>query len=333
MISLLNQINIINQRIKIINELIILIKEDKYRVCLDFNMEEINNMEYDKVGILYGIRDNNLKIIYVNSYIVSDRENFSKNITNEYKNKGNVFVGIVFKRYVENSHIINMFNNIADKIDNVFRNPTLFIIIDNNEQKLFICNGVTVNEATIITKNNQKSTDELVYFNEILDTIKPYFVIYYKKHVLDEIKLKIGNVNPEQGGALFGTINFETKKIYVNNFIHDYNGYTTSIGYRPSRGFNDIINSTQTNDSYFLGIIHSHPHTLIHPSRGDYDTMAELFAQNNHYKLILVPIITHNNVTNSQYEINISDIKTAKINSYIKQRGVEKYIIVKTEIY
>jgi proteasome lid subunit RPN8/RPN11 len=106
--------------------------------------------------------------------------------------------------------------------------------------------------------------------------------------VYDEIDTHLASHAPERGGALYGPRRYP----FVTHFEFDPDGKTSAVSYVPSsRLINNVPKVEAETGLQFKGIIHSHPHGLTRPSRGDEQTVASFFRLNPHVSDMALPIV------------------------------------------
>lgn len=136
----------------------------------------------------------------------------------------------------------------------------------------------------------------------------------------------IGKHNPERGGFLFGNVTNDNKEINVTNFVYDNSGSTSSVSYYPSTNSTDIIRNTEKQTfQMFLGVVHSHPSYLDHPSSPDISAMNDLLVRNPHMPCVISPIITNAKIKDQNYEKSLSS--NIKISFFIKYRDTNLLFI------
>ena len=108
--------------------------------------------------------------------------------------------------------------------------------------------------------------------------------------VIGHIYSAIGAVPPEQGGALLGF----PESNWVTSFIHDADASTGHAVYHNSRWLiGEIERREQTGPERFMGIVHSHPAMMPHPSGQDLSEYRTTLQQNQRMLAYVAPIITH----------------------------------------
>lgn len=107
---------------------------------------------------------------------------------------------------------------------------------------------------------------------------------------LESIHERLGAVEPEQGGALFGP----PGATMITSFLHDAPAQTTAVVYHNSSWLIDHIERRESDgEERFKGIIHSHPAGTPRPSAQDAREYAETLTLNPTMSLYLAPIVTH----------------------------------------
>jgi len=116
----------------------------------------------------------------------------------------------------------------------------------------------------------------------------------YKK-IVSEIAMH----TPERGGALYGPRSYPL----VTHFEYDAQGDTSSASYTPSAQLIQNVEKMEKEIGLqFKGIIHSHPRGIIHPSRGDEQTIISFFQTNPHISEVALPIVQQTGKTGQDDE-------------------------------
>lgn len=108
--------------------------------------------------------------------------------------------------------------------------------------------------------------------------------------VVDQIALRLGDVPPEQGGALLGSPDGDL----VTAFIHDADAATSGVIYHNTDWLiHEIERVEQNTAARFKGIVHSHPQGTPVPSGQDRGEYALSLRMNPELPRYLAPIVTH----------------------------------------
>src|SRR5215471_2134058 len=109
-------------------------------------------------------------------------------------------------------------------------------------------------------------------------------------YVLQEIADCLGQVPPEQGGALLGVPGADV----VTSFIHDADAAATDVRYQNSSWLiAEVERAEQATAARLKGIIHSHPAGLPSPSEQDLTEFGQTLQLNPHLARYLALIVTH----------------------------------------
>ena len=101
--------------------------------------------------------------------------------------------------------------------------------------------------------------------------------------VWEEIKVTIGNINPEAGGIL----GRQNEKIMAYYF--DRSGLFLKNKYIPDiKQINKVITNWAECNISFCGFIHSHPLSCIKPSYGDIEFVKKILRDNGLEKLYIL---------------------------------------------
>ena len=94
----------------------------------------------------------------------------------------------------------------------------------------------------------------------------------------------------EQGAFLFGS--YLGNEVVVEDVLHDSTSKSHCASYMVSNGSNYRINQYQNDSNLnFLGVIHSHPESMIEPSGTDRASYKEMMQRHETFEYILAPIV------------------------------------------
>lgn len=112
--------------------------------------------------------------------------------------------------------------------------------------------------------------------------------------VIEDIHRTVGRLPPESGGALLGV----PDENLVTGFLFDPEARTTGSVYQNSGALIERIAQTESSTPQrFVGIVHSHPHGIPHPSGQDQSEFAVALAANPRLPLYVSPIVTFDDPT------------------------------------
>ncbi|MBB1258563.1 ThiF family adenylyltransferase [Streptomyces alkaliterrae] len=109
-------------------------------------------------------------------------------------------------------------------------------------------------------------------------------------HVIDQVATALGQVGPEQGGALLGLRGRDV----LTAFVHDAHAHVTRVEYsNTSWLLEEITRREGAGPERFKGIVHSHPRGMPYPSRQDHREYGRALEAVPELGRYIAPIVTH----------------------------------------